>query len=259
MKEELPHARRRFIKKSLAATAGLMMPFMNRASAMEQAVSAAHTHGDTGKVILFQGDSITDGARIKNNTWDQNHQMGHGYAFAIAAQLGYRAPEKQFKFFNRGISGNKLSDLAGRSETDTIAIKPDVLSILIGVNDVDTMIQEKQDINDSSIQFEKHYGALLMDTRSKLPDCRFIMMEPFILPVGRVKDGWQEWSAAINKIQGVSKRVAQNAGAIFIPLQKAFEAAVLKAPAQYWIWDGIHPTPAGHELIAREWMNQVKL
>lgn len=87
------------------------------------------------KVILFQGDSITDGNRLRDNEWDLNHQMGHGYAYIVNSTLGTKYPEKNLKFVNKGISGNKISDLSARWREDTLRIKPDILSILIGIND----------------------------------------------------------------------------------------------------------------------------
>jgi lysophospholipase L1-like esterase len=260
MKKNTDSVRRRFIKKGLVAGAGLMIPFINRAGTLgnEEEKNADPMHS-AGAVILFQGDSITDGNRIKNNTWDQNHQMGHGYAFAIAAELGYQQPEKKYSFFNRGISGNKLSDLVARWEQDTIAIKPGVLSILIGVNDADAMINANANVDATVSQFDINYRALLKDTRSRLPSCSFIMLEPFILPVGRVKENWQVWNNVMQQLQNVSKEIAKESNTLYIPLQKAFEKAATKALAEYWIWDGIHPTPAGHELIAREWIKLVNL
>lgn len=259
MKKNTGNVRRHFIKKGLVAGAGLIMPFINRAGTLvNEKEKNTEPILPAGSVTLFQGDSITDGNRIKNNTWDQNHQMGHGYAFAIAAELGYQQPEKKYIFFNRGISGNKLSDLASRWEQDTIAIKPGMLSILIGVNDVDAMINANANVDAAITQFGINYSALIKDTRSKLPNCSFIMLEPFILAAGRVKDNWQVWNNAMQKMQAISQKVANDSNALYIPLQKAFENAAAKAPAEYWIWDGIHPTPAGHELIAREWIKQVK-
>ncbi|PSR52047.1 lysophospholipase [Adhaeribacter arboris] len=206
-----------------------------------------------GFTFLFQGDSITDGNRTRNNDW--NHVMGHGYAYIIASKLWYEYPAKKFRFFNRGISGNKVTDLAARWQTDTLDIKPDVLSILIGINDVSTFLSGNQDF--SAEQYEKSYQALLQQTKQELPNVQLVLGEPFILPVGKVKEKWAEYSREVQKRREIVKKLSTEYQAILVGFQDAFNKALAKAPADYWIWDGIHPMPAGHELMAREWLKQV--
>ncbi len=204
--------------------------------------------------FLFQGDSITDGNRTRNTDW--NHVMGHGYAYLVACKLGFEQPEKNFHFFNRGISGNKIVDLEKRWQADTIDIKPDLLSILVGVNDANSVISQN-DIVDAA-RFEETYKNVLKQTKEKLPKVKLVICEPFLLPVGRVKDNWTQWETEMKKYQKAAKLLSEEFDALYVPLQKAFEKAVDQAPADYWIWDGIHPMPAGHELIAREWIAVVK-
>lgn len=203
--------------------------------------------------FLFQGDSITDGNRGRNN--DPNHIMGHGYAFSIASRVGAAFPEKALTFYNRGISGNTVADLSARWQQDTLDIKPDVLSILVGINDTDQAIKQK-DI-DATKKYENGYRTLLKQTKEQLPGCLLVLCEPFIAPVGRVKDDWMAWQKEVRLKQEVVVRLAKEYKAIFVPLQKVFDAAAKRATADYWIWDGIHPTVAGHELIAHEWLAQV--
>ena len=204
--------------------------------------------------FLFQGDSITDGNRSRNMDW--NHVLGHGYAYLIAADLLYRFPQKEFQFYNRGVSGNQITDLTHRWPEDTIALKPDLLSILIGVND--TMNEVNGNKNPTSIGFENDYRLLLTDTRRQLPDVELVICEPFILPVGKVKDQWDEFQKAITGRQEAARRIAREFQAIYIPLQDYFNRAAEKYPPDaYWLWDGIHPMPNGHELIAREWIKLV--
>jgi len=207
-----------------------------------------------GTTFLFQGDSITDGNRTRNNDW--NHVMGHGYAYLIASRLWYDHTDKNLMFYNRGISGNRVRDLEARWQEDTIDLKPDVLSILVGVNDVHAIVNNNE--AESIGQFEDRYKNILDKTREALPETKIVLCEPFILPVGWVKDNLEQWRAEIKKRQVLTKALAEKYGAIFVELQEPFNKACQKAPADYWIWDGVHPMPAGHELMARQWIKKVK-
>ena len=203
--------------------------------------------------FLFQGDSITDGNRGRNN--DLNHIMGHGYAFSIASRVGADFPEKHLSFLNRGISGNKINDLEARWQKDVLDLKPDVLRILAGVNDLDSVIRQKQEVN--SEKFEEVYQVILNHTKRQLPECLLIICEPFILSVGRVKDDWGKWENEMKKLQNAVANLSKEYNAVFVPLQTVFDKTAANSNAEYWIWDGIHPTVAGHELITREWLKQV--
>jgi lysophospholipase L1-like esterase len=202
--------------------------------------------------VLFQGDSITDGNRTRNTDW--NHVMGHGFAYIIASRLWYDYPAKGLHFFNRGISGNRVTQLAERWQTDTIDLKPDVINILVGINDTEAAI--KGNVSCTPEQFENDYRALLKWTKEKLPDVKLVLCEPFLLPVGRVKENFETYQTEIAKRQQVAKLLSDEFKAIYIPFQSAFNDALSKAPAEYWIWDGIHPMPAGHELMARFWLEK---
>lgn len=208
-----------------------------------------------GMVILFQGDSITDGNRGRDA--DPNHILGHGYQFSIGSQLGADYPEKQMVFYNRGISGNKVIDLARRWQTDTLDLKPDVLSILVGVNDSSSVVQDWEPVI-SVEKYEETYQLLLDQTLAKFPNIVFVLCEPFILPVSRVKENWEAYHSDIVKRQAVVRKLAARYNAVFVGFQEVFDKACAKVPADYWIWDGVHPTVAGHELMAREWIKQVK-
>lgn len=203
--------------------------------------------------ILFQGDSITDGNRTRNEDW--NHVMGHGYAYTIASKLWYEYPDKGFYFLNRGVSGNQVTDLEKRWEQETIELKPDWLSILVGINETGAFM--RGDITRTPEQFETKYRDLLKRTKEKLPQIQLILGEPFVLPVGKVKERWETYRAEVDKRSAIVKQLSEEFNAIFIPYQSAFDAALSKAPADYWIWDGIHPMPAGHELMARLWLEKV--
>lgn len=208
-----------------------------------------------GAVILFQGDSITDGNRGRNT--DPNHILGHGYQFSIGSRVGADHPEKKYIFYNRGISGNKVNDLENRWQADSLDLKPDVLSILVGVNDSSSVVFKRDPVI-SIVKYEETYTALLEQTLAKFPDIIFVLCEPFILPVGRVKENWEKYHADIVQRQVIVKKLAEKYDAVFVGFQEVFDKACDKAPADYWIWDGVHPTVAGHELMAREWLNQVE-
>ncbi len=197
--------------------------------------------------ILFQGDSITDGNRGRNS--DLNHILGHGYQALIASRVGADFPERELTFMNRGVSGNKVSDLQARWQTDTIDLRPHILSILIGINDLNAGV--------STTTFEKQYDELLDATRRALPNIRLILGEPFALPVGGVQPKWERFRAELEQRQAVVARLGQKYRATVVHFQKAFDDAVTRAPAEYWIWDGIHPTYAGHQIMADEWARSV--
>ena len=222
------------------------------AYAMPAVPANADKDGD-GYTFLFQGDSITDGNRTRDNDW--NHLMGHGYAYLIASRLGYELPKKGFSFLNRGISGDKVTDLAARWQKDTLALKPDLLSILVGINDTSAYI--KGDINFSAEHYREEYRQLLKQTKQQQPNIQLVLCEPFILPVGPVKEKWTVYSTEVEKRRKIVKDLSREFDAVFVEFQTAFNDALAKAPADYWIWDGIHTMPAGHELMAREWIQQV--
>lgn len=242
--------RKEFIKK--AAMAGIAATGFAGLKAMALADPQADQK-NSGLTFLFQGDSITDGNRGRSK--DPNHILGHGYVFSIASRAGASFPEKNNQFYNRGISGNTIADLQQRWQTDTLDIKPDVLSILVGVNDTNSVVRQQNVV--TAEKYESIYRSLLDTTRAQLPDCLLVLCEPFIMPVGKVKDNWAVWNEDIQKRQEAVRRIATAYNAIFVPLQKVFNDAQSKAAADYWIWDGVHPTFSGHELITREWLKQV--
>lgn len=250
MKDKAMNKRRDFLKKVTAF--GVAAAFTPKLLTAMPHVDQNPNEGE-GFTFLFQGDSITDGNRTRNNDW--NHVMGHGFQYIIASKLWYDLPKKGFHFYNRGISGDKVTDLAVRWQNDTLDLKPDVLSILIGINDISAFIGGNKDF--TAERYETGYRSLLQQTKEQLPNVQFILCEPFILPVGIVKDRWNNYSTEIKKRQEIVQSISKQYNAVFVPFQAAFNKALQKAPAEYWIWDGIHPMPAGHELMAREWLHQV--
>lgn len=205
------------------------------------------------KLILFQGDSITDCMRIRDN----DQYAGSGYPTLIKARLGYDAPG-EYRFLNRGVSGNRIVDLYARMKIDLINLKPDYLSVLIGVNDVWHEIGAQNGV--AADKFERVYDMLLTEIEEALPSIRFLLLEPFVLP-GTATENIDEKPRRLETFQRevalrgeATRRVAEKHGAAFIPLQGRFDAACRLAPADYWLIDGVHPTAMGHELIARAWM-----
>lgn len=201
-----------------------------------------------GSRILFQGDSITDGKRGRNA--DPNHILGHGYVFIIAARQGAAFPEAKLDFINRGVSGNTAPDLEKRWQKDALDLKPDLLSVLIGVNDNGKGV--------SMEDYERAYDKILKDARTANPKVKLVLCEPFGLPVGKRLPIWKEWFAGIQKRQAITARLAKKHGAALVRFQNAFDEAVKRAPADYWIWDGVHPTYRGHQLMADEWERAVR-
>jgi lysophospholipase L1-like esterase len=198
--------------------------------------------------ILFQGDSITDAFR-KPEEINPAFQLGNGYAFLVAARLGARHPERRFEFINRGISGHAVQDLEKRWQSDAIDHRPDLLSLLIGVNNIIRRQNGSKDIPDSDLLAS--YRRMLEQMRAQNPRIRFLLMEPFLIEAGEVTAAWQ---AALKPIQEGIAAIAREFDAPLIPLQSIFDKSLALAPAAYWAYDGIHATHAGFQLIADAWL-----
>lgn len=196
--------------------------------------------------VLFQGDSITDAGR----DYQRPDSLGRGYAFYLAAKIGLDAPNAH-SFVNRGISGNRIVDLYARIKKDLLNLQPEVLSLLVGINDVWHEAFDQNGVD--AEKFERVYDWLLLEARQALPQLRILLMEPFVLPGLETADRWEEFHRETLLRAAAVKRLAKKHGAQFIPLQAPFETALQRAPAECWLHDGVHPTPAGHALIAREW------
>lgn len=189
--------------------------------------------------ILFHGDSITDGNRGRND--DPNHILGHGYVFSIASQLGAENPE--LEFVNKGWGGWRIGHLLANWQPDVIDQKPDVVSLLIGTNDsrLPNMTPER-------------YETILRMLVEDLPTAKFVLCEPFRYYFDPDDPTVPTRKINIPGYQKAVKKVAEETGSIFVPLQKVFDEAQKLAPITRWIWDGCHPTVYGHHLIARQWL-----
>ncbi len=194
-------------------------------------------------LILFQGDSITDCGRRGPQA-----PIGKGYAFLISSWLSAARPEMEWRFENRGVGGNRVDDLLARWEEDCLALRPDVVSILIGIND--TWRRYDRDNPRSAEEFERLYRQLLERTRDNATQ-RIVLMEPFNLPHPADRARWRE---DLDPKIHVVRQLAREFGAILVPLDGLFAQASAARPCEFWLPDGVHPSPAGHALIAREWM-----
>ena len=203
-------------------------------------------------VVLFQGDSITDGGRQRTGS-DYNHIMGQDYAYILAAQIGAESPQRDLVFINRGNSGNRVPDLEARWQQDTIALHPQLLSILIGVNDLLTEGDRAQ----TAEQFEAAYDKLLAETVAALPATKIVLGEPFLMPVAKQKAAYATNIVEMKKRQAAVDRLAAKYHLLVVHYQQVFDAACAAAPPEHWSWDGVHPTYAGHGLMAREWLRTV--
>ena len=208
---------------------------------------------EPGDTILFQGDSITDAGR-KRNMPDANSDaaLGRGYAWLAAAQLLIDRPDEKLKIFNRGISGNKVYQLAERWQADCLDLKPNVLSILIGVNDF--WHKHNHDYEGTLEKYETDYRALIKRTKDALPNVKLVLCEPFVLKVGAV-DG--SWFPAFDGYRAAAKKVSDESGALFVPFQTMFDAAAKIAPPKLWAADGVHPTCDGAAIMAHWWLKAV--
>jgi lysophospholipase L1-like esterase len=247
-------SRRNFLRK--AAISGFM------AITIPEIVSASISGKGIKKnqllknnIILFQGDSITDAGRNKEeNSFNNPKALGSGYAMLAAAQILEKHAGKEIKIFNKGISGNKVYQLAERWEKDCLEIKPDILSIMIGVNDFWHTLNNSYK---GTVKSYKDDFIILLDrTRKALPDVKLIIGEPYA--VAGVKAVDDKWFPEFYGYQKAAREVAELYGAIFIPFQQVFDEAQKLAPGIYWTPDGVHPSLAGAQLLAKAWLETLK-
>jgi lysophospholipase L1-like esterase len=204
--------------------------------------------------FLFQGDSITDGNR--GRTEDPNHVLGHGYAFSVSSRIGADFAGAGFTFLNRGISGNTVGDLKARWQKDTLDLRPQVLSILVGINDVGAIVENRPERQSAGL-FEETYRELLDAVRGENSEALFVLGLPFVFPVGVLRDRWTQWRDLTDEHAAIVRMIAEDYEAVLVDYQGMFERASRRAPIEHWIWDGVHPTVFGHELMAREWIGEV--
>ena len=200
------------------------------------------------KHILFQGDSITDADRIRD--WEID--LGKGYPLLVGAALGYEHPGR-YTFTNKGISGNRIVDLYARIKCDLINLKPDVVSILVGVNDVGHEFSSKNGV--SAEKYYTVYDLMIQEILAALPNTKIMIMEPFVLKGMYTQENWDVFYAEVCARAEKAKQIAEKYGLVYIPLQQAFLEAAASSRDEDWLRDGVHPTPAGHGLIKKAWLN----
>jgi lysophospholipase L1-like esterase len=211
---------------------------------------------EKGAVILFQGDSITDAGRAKGKEGkkaEKQHKakaLGKGYPAMAAGELLGAYPDRDLTIYNRGISGNKVPDLAKRWQRDTIDLKPDILSILVGVNDLWHTFAFGSKYKGTIKDYKTGYRDLIERSREQIPGVQIVICEPFTL---RDSDHFKP----LADYRAVAKQLAQENNLPFVPFQSMFDEATQAAPADFWLWDGVHPTPPGHALMVQKWREVV--
>lgn len=203
------------------------------------------------KRIVFFGDSITDMNRTKGE--DPARDMGVGYPNFIAGELGCSNPNT-YEFVNRGISGNTTVDLYARIKTDVWNLSPDILSILIGVNDVWHGLDEANGVEID--RYERMYRMIIEDTKKRFPNVTLVMCEPFVLKGSATAGSEERWQqfCEVKEYAKVVKRLAAEYGAHFVPLQEKFDELATKDGTDNYLFDGVHPVAAGAKVIAEEWV-----
>jgi len=198
--------------------------------------------------ILFIGDSITDCARYK----DQDASLGQGYVLMTAGQLMQTYPEKDIEVINKGISGNKVTDLLARFKRDCINYQPDIVSIFVGINDV-WHESNRNDGVDADL-FETLYEILIQLIKKHVPHAKIILMEPAALCTDAIAKDFPVIAPGLKINQTIIKKIADKHQLIHVPLQGMFEDALKIKPVTYWLYDGVHPSPVGHKMIADQWI-----
>lgn len=227
-----------------------------------------------GKRVVFIGDSITDGnwgcvngykpTSAERNHTDFNHIYGHSYMMLIASDFQAKYPEADYQFFNRGFSGHKLADLEARWQEDVLDLNPDVVSVLVGVNDMGNYfrIKEEDDIPFDYDGWKERYRSLLLKTKELNPSVKLVLCTPFLAKEGSTGSSadYDAREAMVTRLAGIVRELCSELGATCVAFDTMFQGLVASEPRPtYWIWDGVHPTPAGHRKMADLWEKEVKL
>lgn len=251
----MSNSRRSFLRKAAIGTlAAISIPELVAASGASRSVKKIRVEKD--QTILFQGDSITDAGRNKeDNSYNNPRALGTGYAMLVAASLMEKYASRNLKIYNKGISGNKVYQLAERWDRDCLDLKPDVLSIMIGVNDFWHKLNGQYD---GTVEiYRNDFTALLERTRKALPDVKLIICEPYAVP--GVKAVNEKWFPDFYEYQKAAGEIAGKFGASFVPFQKVYDEAVKRAPASWWTGDGVHASLAGAKLMAEAWLDAIRV
>ena len=197
------------------------------------------------KTFLFQGDSITDACRLRDN----DGSLGSGYPNLTAAKIDFDHPG-EFRFVNKGVSGDRSTNLYARCAFEMATYKPDYMSVLIGVNDVwHALSQEMPVLHD---RYEQVVSMLIEDAITAFPQLKVYILEPFVLKGSATNAKWEEFDTNTRAIAQIARKLAQKYELTFIPLQEKFDEVASRSAPENWLIDGVHPSAAGHELISRE-------
>lgn len=205
------------------------------------------TQIEKNAVVLFQGDSITDWGRDRNDA----RSLGHGYPLIAASLFGHKYPEKNVKFLNRGIGGDRVVDLQRRWQEDCLDLHPTWLSIYVGIND--TWRRYADNEATSADEYYEGYRKLILRAKESL-DPKLVLIEPFVLPYPADRKQWRE---DLDPKIGAVRELAREFKTLYVPLDGLFTAVSTQTELTYWAEDGVHPTAAGHALIAEAWLKAV--
>ena len=170
-----------------------------------------------------------------------------------ASHLLIKNPQLNLTIHNRGISGNKVHQLANRWDKDCLDLKPNLLSIMIGVNDIWHGLNGKYEGTVKT--YEDDFLNLMKRTRKALPKTQFVICEPFVLRCGAVNE---KWFPEFDRYRAAARKVADQNNATFVPFQSMFDEAVQYAPPKHWAGDGVHPSSHGASLMAHFWTQSVQ-
>ncbi|UGU16303.1 SGNH/GDSL hydrolase family protein [Sinomicrobium kalidii] len=242
--------RRNFIKSASLASAGLLgFQTMQAVTTSKQKTTPLNLPEKL--TVLFQGDSITDAGRDRGHYYPNDSRgMGLGYVFNIVSHVMANNPKTEWTIYNRGISGNKVYQLADRWQDDCLQLQPDVLSILIGVNDFWHKLNGNY--NGTVEIYDRDLRKLLDDTLQKYPDVKLILGQPFAVKGGSAITG--KWFPEFSAYRETAEKIAKDYNAVWIPYQEVFDEALKAAPASYWCPDGVHPSMPGAYLMAEAWI-----
>lgn len=201
--------------------------------------------------ILFQGDSITDAGRSREN----DMSVGGGYPLLIKASLGFQQQGK-YEFLNRAISGNRIVDVYARIKKDITNIKPDIMSILVGVNDVWHEIDREDGVH--ADKYFKIYDMLIQEVKAAIPNTKIMIMEPFVLKGSATEKNWEYFNFEVRKRASIAKKISEVYNLPFVELQKGFDELTKNIETSYWLVDGVHPSVMGHEYIKNRWIETFK-
>lgn len=257
--------RRKFLTTtSIATLAAVNIP--NIVSAAFREVKSKPIQLKEGDVILFQGDSITDGGRDRKPpkynfenadrqiSYNDFNSLGAGYVMVAGSEILFKNHHKKLKVFNRGISGDKVYQLADRWDEDCLNLKPTIVSILVGVNDHWHSLA--LGYKGTTETYKTDYRKLVERTKQVLPDAQIIIGEPFALK--GVQAVTAQWYPTFDQYREIAREISTEYKTAFIPYQTVFDKALEIAPASYWTFDGVHPSVPGCKLVADAWLKTIK-